>query len=574
MIVVPCYNEGRRLDGDAFLAFATACPDVHFLFVDDGSSDDTWQVLERLRAQKRDAIEMLRFKSNQGKAEAVRYGVLAASVSGPDYVGYWDADLATPLDELPRLRAVLDERPNVQLVLGSRVNLLGRDVRRKLTRHYIGRVFATAIAVTFRLPVYDTQCGAKLFRCNDEVIGLFESPFASRWVFDAELLARAVERRGRSGSAELGKFAFELPLLSWHDAEGSQLRFRHLLSAFRDATRICVRHVMGGGRDRAARGLTVSMAERVRLALSSLSTQRRRPFVFDKIWRAALLVPPFGLLLSWTRLRALVNGPVSLHKTTVCGHRFECRLPDFIQTYLFLFGVWEPDIGAFVRRRLGPGDTFVDVGANIGYHTLIADDAVGVDGRVVAIEASRIICEQLEETLERNRTQSSIRVVNRAVSDARGQIPFFSGPAHNVGLSTTVESRGFALETLVECASLGDLLEDDEIASARLIKIDVEGGEDNVIRGIGRSVESLPENVEIVVEVSPKWWSEQGQTAEEMLRPLTAAGFNVYEIENNLWPWRYLWPNDVRPPRRIHRKLSKRVKRLDLVLSRADTEWL
>src|SRR6478752_2733844 len=96
-IVIPCYNEAARLDHPAFSRFVLANKDVDFLFVDDGSTDSTRQTLESLRESRPDQFRVLGLERNFGKAEAVRHGLLAACERKPDYVGFWDADLATPL---------------------------------------------------------------------------------------------------------------------------------------------------------------------------------------------------------------------------------------------------------------------------------------------------------------------------------------------------------------------------------------------------------------------------------------------------------------------------------------------
>ncbi len=211
-----------------------------------------------------------------------------------------------------------------------------------------------------------------------------------------------------------------------------------------------------------------------------------------------------------------------------------------------------------------------DVGANVGYHTLLAADK---GAQVVAIEASPRIFATLQENVLVNGAEG-VRLVNKAVAERAGTCAIYAGPVQNIGLSTTVEQRGFAAEFEVEAAPLSDLLEPDEIDATQMVKIDVEGGEDAVLRGMDSFLEAAPHNVEILVELSPKWWSDRTQTPRDVLRPLTDAGFNVYAIDNNLWPWRYLWSDDVRPPTRVRRPLTRRVKRLDLVLSRADRETL
>ncbi|MCC6847857.1 MAG: glycosyltransferase [Deltaproteobacteria bacterium] len=235
VIVVPCFNEAARLDGEAFLAYACGHPDVGFLFVDDGSRDRTADRLEQLRAREPGAIAVHGMTENSGKAEAVRAGVLAALGAGCESVGYWDADLSTPLDEITRFRDVLRDNPAILAVLGCRVRRLGADVRRRNARHYLGRIFATGASLVLRLPVYDTQCGAKLFRADTRVREAFTAPFASRWAFDVEVLARL--RSGLDDARAEGLF-HEEPLRRWTDIPGSKLGARHMLVALLDLLRL------------------------------------------------------------------------------------------------------------------------------------------------------------------------------------------------------------------------------------------------------------------------------------------------------------------------------------------------
>jgi FkbM family methyltransferase len=305
-----------------------------------------------------------------------------------------------------------------------------------------------------------------------------------------------------------------------------------------------------------------------------VTSARPRLSAAGKLLLTALFLPPFCVCYLLLKLLVRRRGPLIEEGETFWGSRLEARLPDMIQMYVYLFGVWEPDITSFVRDRLGPGDTFIDVGANVGYHALLAARQVGPDGRVVAIEASPTICRWLQGNLARNGNADAVRTVNMAVSDAPGTVHIHRGPACNIGLTTTLESRGFAAEAKVAAAPLADLLEPKEIATARLVKIDVEGGEDRVLAGMGGFLEKCPEGVEILLELSPEWWPDPHQTAQQILAPLFEAGFHAYRIDNNLWPWRYLWPREIRRPRRVREPLVKRVKRIDLVLSRADREEL
>src|SRR5262245_26496083 len=125
--------------------------------VDDGSVDGTGEVLDAMKLAAPGAISVVRHSARRGKAEAVRAGILAGLEMHASLVGFFDADLATPLRAIDDFLAVLRLRPEVEFVLGSRVMLMGRDVRRKATRHYLGRVFTTAVSHAPDLPVYDTQ---------------------------------------------------------------------------------------------------------------------------------------------------------------------------------------------------------------------------------------------------------------------------------------------------------------------------------------------------------------------------------------------------------------------------------
>ncbi|MGA2449238.1 MAG: glycosyltransferase [Polyangiaceae bacterium] len=249
VLVVPCYNEQDRLDVREFQTAQLRHARIEFVFVDDGSRDATREVIERIREGRPSDVRVVAYGNNQGKAEAVRLGTLEALKTGPDAVGYWDADLATPLSELEGFAQILETKPGVDVVMGSRVQLMGRDIRRRAWRHYAGRVFATAASVTIGLPVYDTQCGAKLFRVTERLSKVFERPFVSRWIFDVEILARfiALDPRGASGVSEA---IVEYPLDRWMDVRGSKLKTVDFLRAASELG--LIRRTYGGslGRER------------------------------------------------------------------------------------------------------------------------------------------------------------------------------------------------------------------------------------------------------------------------------------------------------------------------------------
>lgn len=240
-LVVPCYNEERRLAPDAFERALGFEPRLSLRFVDDGSRDGTREVLERLRERAPKRISVQALERNSGKAEAVRRGVLAAIEGGAPAIGYWDADLATPLEELPGFLDVLERSGAVDVVLGSRVKLLGRRIERHLYRHVYGRAFATVVSLMLDLPVYDTQCGAKVFRATDDVRGAFGEPFLSRWIFDVELLMRLVKAWNSRGIDPADRIV-EMPLHTWTDVPGSKVTTRDAVRAIGELTALAKRY--------------------------------------------------------------------------------------------------------------------------------------------------------------------------------------------------------------------------------------------------------------------------------------------------------------------------------------------
>jgi len=235
-IVVPCYNEAIRLDSTSFLRFAGTAEDVRFIMVNDGSTDATGSVLARMCETSPHRFEQVDLAQNSGKGEAVRQGMQRAMAGRPACIGFWDADLATPLEAIARFRRVLAEHDEIDVVLGSRIPLLGRSIQRHPMRSVLGRTFARAASLILGLGMYDTQCGAKLFRASHELWAVLFHPFLSRWVFDVELMARLAAVRG--GPAVLRRSVYELPLDRWREQPGSKLRARHFAIAGLDLLRI------------------------------------------------------------------------------------------------------------------------------------------------------------------------------------------------------------------------------------------------------------------------------------------------------------------------------------------------
>ena len=234
-IVIPCYNEAQRIDKKYFMSFLeTYCSEYDLFFINDGSTDSTVSLLSDLVTAYPDNCTINSMEKNSGKAEAVRSGVqLAAQTAKYSYIAYFDADMATPLDEIKFMKEVVTNNPEVVMVLCSRMKRLGAKVSRKVSRHYLGRIFATFASVILKLPVYDTQCGAKLIKA-DVIPYVFSEQFITSWLFDVEILAR-LRNSNRNSILDI---LYEHPVTRWKDIDGSKLKLKHMIKVPFDLLRI------------------------------------------------------------------------------------------------------------------------------------------------------------------------------------------------------------------------------------------------------------------------------------------------------------------------------------------------
>ncbi len=228
------------------------------------------------------------------------------------------------------------------------------------------------------------------------------------------------------------------------------------------------------------------------------------------------------------------------------GAKFHCRLSDLVQGRIFAFGIWEPNLTRFIEKRMRPGDTFVDVGANIGYFSLLAASLVGPKGKVVSIEASPSIFEMLNDHLRFNHVRN-VHTINAAAAAGPGTLSLYRGPDDNLGRTSLLASRGLSLEATVVADRLSTLAGDD-LRRARLIKIDVEGAEPPILLDLLSVADSLRRDVEIVVEITPEDMQQFGITTAEIFERYKAAGFNAYLLENSYLDGAYVERHVPQPP--------------------------
>ena len=221
-VVIPCYDEEKRLLSKEFTNFIEKNSGYHLCFVNDGSKDNTLQVLNELRKGREDFITVYNCKKNGGKAEAVRQGMLyMAKKEGLDYIGFLDADLSTDLTDFDNLVKTI-ENSNYKIVSGSRISRMGADITKESARKIISLTINFIIRKILSMNFKDTQCGAKIFH-KDVIDIAFSRKFVTQWIFDVEIFKRITLHFGLKKAKEI---LCEQPLDRWIHADGSKLSMK------------------------------------------------------------------------------------------------------------------------------------------------------------------------------------------------------------------------------------------------------------------------------------------------------------------------------------------------------------
>ncbi|MFD2726341.1 response regulator [Hyunsoonleella rubra] len=221
-VVIPCYNEEERLLSDEFLEFINRNSGYHLCFVNDGSKDNTLEVLNNLSKGRENYISVYNCEKNGGKAEAVRLGMLhMAEKEDLDYLGFLDADLSTDLKDFDDLVTTI-ENSDFKIVSGSRIQRMGANITKESARKIISMTINFIIQKILGMNFKDTQCGAKIFR-KDVIQLAFAEEFVTQWIFDVEIFKRM---SAHFGNEKAKKYICEQPLKRWIHADGSKLSMK------------------------------------------------------------------------------------------------------------------------------------------------------------------------------------------------------------------------------------------------------------------------------------------------------------------------------------------------------------
>jgi CheY-like chemotaxis protein len=221
-VVIPCYDEAKRLLSDDFKKFVHKNLGYHLCFVNDGSKDNTLEVLQEIKKGNETYISIYDCEKNGGKAEAVRLGMLhLAKQNQFDYIGFLDADLSTNFDDFQDLVTTISNS-NYKIVSGSRMSRMGADIAKESARKIISQTINFIIRKTLGMEINDTQCGAKIMT-KEIVENTFQKKFLTKWLFDVEIFMRM---KKLYGIEEAKKLICEKPLNRWVHVDGSKLSFK------------------------------------------------------------------------------------------------------------------------------------------------------------------------------------------------------------------------------------------------------------------------------------------------------------------------------------------------------------
>jgi dolichyl-phosphate beta-glucosyltransferase len=232
-LIIPCYNEASRFPVNRFVSFLKKKKAVSIYFVNDGSSDNTDSVLEDLRIKFPEHVSIINQEKNEGKAAAVRLGMNNALRNNKfNRFAFLDADLSTSIEECILLSKKITKE--ISFVFGSRIKKLDNKIQRKAHRFIIGRVIATFISKMLRLPIYDSQCGCKIFSREWTTL-IFNEVFLTRWLFDVEIFYRLINHFGRT---KIQTKILEVPLSAWIDSENSKVSLFYGIKVWFDLLKI------------------------------------------------------------------------------------------------------------------------------------------------------------------------------------------------------------------------------------------------------------------------------------------------------------------------------------------------
>lgn len=214
------------------------------------------------------------------------------------------------------------------------------------------------------------------------------------------------------------------------------------------------------------------------------------------------------------------------------GIQMRLDITEFLQAHLYLFGSYELPTVRFIRSVLRSGDTTFDIGAQIGYLTLAMATAPVKSLRVVSFEPESHNIERLRQNVGLN-PGVNVTIVEKAASNVNGMLRLYLSHDHNSGTHSTIQNGMNVSSEFVEIPSvtLDTYVSENNISDLRLIKIDVEGGELEVVKGAARVLREL--RPIIVMEMSDALQAARGFSTPEFKKLLANDGYHSFTINDS-----------------------------------------
>ncbi len=209
--------------------------------------------------------------------------------------------------------------------------------------------------------------------------------------------------------------------------------------------------------------------------------------------------------------------------STHYGFRYKADLGDWLGQYVYLTGVYEPPTAHVISTLLSPGDTFIDVGANSGFFTLLASRRVGPTGRVLSFEPLPSMRGRITENLALNRMEN-VALHDVALSNSVGEVTFYEGPQGHKGISSMRPIEEPSATLKISTMPLDDLT----VPSVKLIKIDVEGAEQLVVQGMSNLI--ARHHPILIIEITDQYLKPFGHSAQGLSDSLCGFGYRMYKI--------------------------------------------
>ncbi|MCE9556465.1 MAG: FkbM family methyltransferase [Planctomycetes bacterium] len=226
------------------------------------------------------------------------------------------------------------------------------------------------------------------------------------------------------------------------------------------------------------------------------------------------------------------------------GFLMDLDLRDWLGQHVYATGDYEDYTGRVLGLLLSDGQTMLDIGANVGFFTLLAAQRVGPSGKVMAFEPVPVVREALIHNLQLNAIQN-VSVRGEAASLAEGEAQISVGPVEHRGISSlrsTAENQSFEKIT-VRTVSIDTLLSHEEMASVGLIKMDIEGAEWLALQGMHRLLSTR--HPDVIIEMSDTYLKEFGSSGVQVYNFITALGYRMYMISWNRLQLIERWQSDL-----------------------------